>query len=488
MNAAVADATAQIGEPVHQPVISGASSISARLDRLPATWSVWKMVVMLSLGSFFELYDLVFTGYVTPGLVKSGVLSGDSVSLSNATDVASFITLLFSGRASFIAAFFSGLFFGTIACGFLADKFGRRKIFTYSLLWYTGANAIMAFQSDAFGLNLWRFIAGLGIGVEIVTINAYLSELVPKHLRGRAFAFSQAIGFCAFPIVAYLSYLLVPIAPFGFDGWRWVVLIGCHGAILVWFVRLALPESIRWLAQKGRVEEANRILSDLERRVEKESGKQLPPSAPADSVVQRGKFSDIWVPPFRNRAIMMIVFNVFQTIGYYGFVNWVPTLLIKQGITVTTSLMYTSIIAVAAPLGPVIGLLIADRIERKTVIIVMALVSIVCGLVFSQVTDMPMIVLMGVCLTLAGNIISYTYHAYQNELFPTGIRARAVGFVYSWSRFSAIFSAFIIEYVLNQAGVTGVFVFIAGAMAIVVLAIGLMGPRTNNLALEEIAH
>ena len=152
MNAAVADATAQIGEPMQEPVISGAGSISARLDRLPATWSVWKMVVMLSLGSFFELYDLVFTGYVTLGLVKSGVLSGNSLSLSDATDIVSFVKLLFSGRASFIAAFFSGLFFGTIACGFLADKFGRRKIFTYSLLWYTGANAIMAFQSDAFGL------------------------------------------------------------------------------------------------------------------------------------------------------------------------------------------------------------------------------------------------------------------------------------------------------------------------------------------------
>src|SRR6516165_8977132 len=283
--------TAVLG--VRTATLQNAASISARLDRLPATWSVWKLVIMLSLGSFFELYDLVLTGYVTPGLVKSGVLSGNVASLSSATDIWSFSTLLFSGRASFIAALFSGLFLGTIFCGFLADKFGRRTIFTYSLLWYTAANVIMAFQNEAFGLNLWRFIAGVGIGVEIVTINAYLSELVPKHLRGRAFAFSQAVGFCAFPIVAYLSYLLVPIAPFGFDGWRWVVLIGCHGAILVWFVRLALPESIRWLAQKGRVEEANRILSDLERRGEKESGKQLPPSAPADPVVQRGKFSDI---------------------------------------------------------------------------------------------------------------------------------------------------------------------------------------------------
>jgi MFS transporter, putative metabolite:H+ symporter len=488
MNAAVADVAASVARPPYGPVISQAGDISARLDRLPATWSVWKLVIMLSLGSFFELYDLVFTGYVTPGLVKSGVLSANSVSLSDATDIASFVTLLFSGRASFIAALFAGLFLGTIVCGFLADRFGRRAIFTYSLLWYTAANAIMAFQNEAFGLNLWRFIAGLGVGVEIVTINAYLSELVPKHLRGRAFAFSQAVGFCAFPVAAYLSYLLVPTAPFGVDGWRWVVLIGCHGALFVWWVRLALPESIRWLAQKGRVEEADRLLSTLEARVEKEAGKPLPPPAAAEPVVQRGKFSDMWVSPFRNRAIMMIIFNVFQTVGYYGFANWVPTLLIKQGITVTTSLMYTSIIAIAAPIGPILGLLIADRVERKTVIIVMALANIICGLIFSQVTDMPMIVLMGVCLTLAGNIISYTYHAYQNELFPTGIRARAVGFVYSWSRFSAIFTAFIIEYVLNHAGVTGVFIFIAVAVTIALLAIGLMGPKTKDRALEAISR
>jgi putative MFS transporter len=262
--------TAVLG--VRTATLQNAASISARLDRLPATWSVWKLVIMLSLGSFFELYDLVLTGYVTPGLVKSGVLSGDLASLSNATDIWSFFTLLFSGRASFIAALFSGLFLGTIFCGFLADKFGRRTIFTYSLLWYTTANVIMAFQNEAFGLNLWRFIAGVGIGVEIVTINAFLSELVPKHLRGRAFAFSQAVGFVAFPVVAYLSYLLVPIAPFGLDGWRWVVLLGAHGAIFVWWVRLNLPESPRWLAQQGRVDEADCILSALEARVKTEYG------------------------------------------------------------------------------------------------------------------------------------------------------------------------------------------------------------------------
>ncbi|MGN6668208.1 MAG: MFS transporter, partial [Trinickia sp.] len=163
-------------------------------------------------------------------------------------------------------------------------------------------------------------------------------------------------------------------------------------------------------------------------------------------------------------------------------------LLVKQGITVTHSLLYTTIIGLAAPMGPLIGYWIADRFERKHVIVWMAALNIVAGLAFSQVSSALSIVLLGVLLTLAGNIISFTYHTYQQELYPTAIRARAVGFVYSWSRLSAVFSSFVIAFTLKGFGVTGVFVFIAGAMMLVMLAIGLMGPRTLGQSLERISH
>jgi len=461
--------------------------IGARLDRLPATAPVWRLVMLLSFGLFFELYDLILSGYVTPGLVKSGILAGQAASLSGATSVWSFVTLLFSGRASFIAALFSGLFIGTIACGFLADKFGRRAIFTYSLLWYSIADAIMACQSDAFDLNLWRFIAGLGIGVEIVTIGTYLTELVPKHLRGRASAFTQAVGFSSVPIVAYLAYLLVPLAPLGIDGWRIVVLIGSVGAIAVWWIRRALPESPRWLAAKGRLAEADAIVSALEQRVQAAGTVPLPSPEIGAIGAQTERFADIWSAPYGRRTAMMIVFHVFQTISYYGFANWVPSLLIKQGITVPTSLFYTSLIALAAPIGPLIGLAIGDRFERKHVIVAMSAVTIAAGLLFSQMTTIGTIVATGLTLTLTGNIISYTYHAYQAELFPTRIRARAVGFVYSWSRFSAVFTAFIIDLLLTNVGVIGVFCFTSLGMAIAMTAIGLLGPRTRNVALETVS-
>jgi putative MFS transporter len=453
-----------------------AGTISARLDRLPATRSIWKLVVLLSLGFFFELYDLLYTGYVAPGLVKSGLLTATTHGLFGTT-----------GVASFIAALFAGLFVGTIACGFLADRFGRRSVFTYSLLWYVVANVIMAFQHSATGLNFWRFVAGVGIGVELVTIGTYISELVPKQIRGRAFACEQAVGFTAVPVVAFLSYLLVPRTFLGLDGWRWVVLIGAHGAVFVWWIRRALPESPRWLAQQGRLAEADRVMTELETAVRREYGRELPSPAPSIAVAPRGGFRDMWVPPYRSRTLMMTIFNVFQTVGFYGFANWVPTLLIKQGITVTTSLAYSSIIALAAPIGPIIGLFIADKFERKSVIVAMAGLIIVCGLWFSQTTAAILLVCLGVGLTLGSNIMSYSFHAYQAELFPTSIRARAVGFVYSWSRFSAIFTAFLIAAMLKEFGATGVFVFIAGAMLIVMLAIGLMGPRTKGLELEKIS-
>ncbi len=453
-----------------------AGTISARIDRLPATRTIWTIVALLGFGMFFEFYDLLFSAYVAPSLVKSGVLTAQTRGLFGAT-----------GVASFIAALFTGLFIGTLLCGFLADQFGRRAIFTWSLLWYSAANLMVAMQSDAAGLNFWRLISGIGLGVEIVTIGAYLSELAPKGLRGRAFAVNQAIGFISVPVVSFLAYMLVPTAPLGLEGWRWVVLIGVVAAPVVVVLRRGLPESPRWLAKHGRLAEADRVLGKIEAKVEAEYGRPLPPPGLEEPVSPASGFLDLWVPGVRSRIILMSVFNIFQTVGYYGFNNWVPSLLVKQGITVSTSLGYTTVIALAAPIGPLIGFFLGDRFERKWIIVAAAGAILISGLIFGQARNSALIIAMGVALTLGANIMSFSFHAYQQELFPTGIRARAAGFVYSWSQLSVIFSSFIIAFVLERSGTLGVFVFIAAAMGVVMATIGLFGPRTTNLALEEIS-
>ena len=459
------------------PRAPSAGEISARIDRLPPTRTVWAAILLLSAGMFFELYDLLFTAYIAPTLVKSGML---------APTTSSFFGL--SGVAGFIAALFTGLFIGTVACGFLSDRYGRRTVFVGSLLWYTAANVIVALQTDAFGLNLWRVISGVGLGVEMVTIGAYLSEMAPKNLRGQAFACSQAIGFCCVPISSFLAYELVPLTPLGVAGWRWVVLIGAAAAALIGFLRFGLPESPRWLARQGRLEEADRIVSEIEAKVAAEYGMPLPPPGAIEPISPASRFRDLWTPAVRGRVILMCVFNIFQTVGFYGFQNWVPTLLVAQGVEITKSLAYTTVIALAAPVGPLIGFFLGDKIERKIVIVSAAGAILVFGLIFGATKEAAAIIAMGVGLTLANNIMSYSYHAYQQELFPTGIRGRASGFVYSWSRLSVIFSSFVIAFLLQTFGVAGVFVFIAAAMAVVMATIGFFGPRTSNVALERISH
>lgn len=459
--------------------VNPGAEISARMDRLPITRHLWMLVFLISLGGFFEVYDLIFTGYIAPGMAKSGLLQ---------TTTHSFFGL--NGIAGFIAATFAGLFVGTFGFGWLPDRYGRRTVFTFSLLWYSVGSAIMAFQTTPEGVILWRFITGIGVGIEIITIDSYVTELVPQHMRGRAMAFNQMVMFAAAPVAAILSYWLVPTTVFGIDGWRVVVLAGSVGAVLVWFIRRAVPESPRWLATHGHVEKGERVVSKIEEIVARQSGKPLPPPLPVieQPVHRRASFAELLQPPYRSRLIMLIIFNFCQAIGYYGFANWVPTLLIGQGITVTKSLLYSFVIAFALPVGPMLAMFYADRIQRKWLIVAGALAVIVCGIAFGQVRSVAPLIVLGVLISLAGQTISVCYHAYQAELFPTAVRCRANGIVYSASRVGAMMSGFLIAFLLRDFGVAGVFTGITACMLVVVVSIGVFGPKTNGKRLEELCH
>jgi len=455
-----------------------AVTVAARLDRLPSSRHTRRLITLISLGGWFEFYDLFFTAYVAIGLFKAGLFKPTTSGLFD-----------LQGFASFVAALFLGLFVGTIAFSWMADRFGRRSIFTFALLWYSIGAFIMAFQNSPETIDLWRFIASVGLGVELVNVDTYVSELVPKDQRGPAFAYNQFVMFTAVPVVAFLSWQLVPQNILGLDGWRWVVIIGSIGAFVIWWIRRSLPESPRWLEQHGRVAEAEKIVGDLEQKIRADIGGELPPPQTVAGEAERktGTWMEIWSEEYRSRTIMLVIYNLFQTIGYYGFSSWVPTLLISQGVGVTKSLAYTFIIAIAAPIGPLVGMFFADHIERKWQIAWAAVGIAIFGLLFAQGTDAVEVIGCGVLITLCNNWMSFSFHAYQAELYPTRIRAQAVGFVYSWSRFSAIFSGFIIAFLLGHYGTIGVFSFIAGAMAIVFIVIGGFGPAVTRRRLEAIA-
>ena len=450
-----------------------ADEISRRLENLPASSYVWRLVILLSLGGCFEIYDLFLTGYIAPGLNKSGLLT---------TTTQAFFG--FSGIGAFVAATFAGLFVGTFFLGFLADRFGRRAIFTCALLGYSAASVAMACQTTSGGVLLWRFIAGIGIGVEVITIDAYITELVPSWMRGRAFAVNQAVMFIAVPIVAALAWWLVPLSPYGIEGWRWVVLIGAAASMIIWILRLYVPESPLWLARHGRTDEAVAILRMLEARTGAPATRPEKSHAPPARPTAKVGYADLFRPPYRSLVVLFMVFNFCQAFGFYGFANWVPTLLVEKGITVTRSLQYSFIVAFAYPIAPLLAASFADRFERKWVICGACVAIIVFGLIFAQLTLPALLILCGVLLTAANMTMSYAYHAYQTEVFPTQVRARAAGLVYSMSRVSATFSGFIVAYMLREGGVGGVFGLITTAMVVVIVAIATFGPEVRGKPLD----
>ncbi|POB09309.1 MFS transporter [Sulfobacillus sp. hq2] len=445
------------------------ATIAARLDRLPPTHYFRRFVTLISMGGWFEFYDLFMAGYVGAALLSAKMFTLADLTL-------------------FISLGFAGMFVGTIGFGLISDLWGRKTVFTFSLILYSFFVALMALSPSVGWILAFRTLSGIGIGAQLVVIDTYITEVVPHNTRGKYIAFSQVITYTAVPVVAFLSYVLVPTHIL-LSGWRWVVLIGALGALIVWFIRLRIPESPRWYSLHGRVADADKAMSCIEQSVREELNAPLPAPLPAlPEVASDNPFREIWQPAYRGRTIMMMIFQFFQTIGFYGFAAWVPTLLLKEGFTLLHSLFYTFLIAVINPVGPWFAMLVIERVQRKWLIVIESLSIGALGLLFAHVRSPLLIVLVGVGITLFNNAFSATFHAYQSELFPTRARSTGIGFTYSWSRLSSMLTAFLIAVVLQHYGVNGVFVTIGLAMAIVAITIGFFGPRTNNAQLEAISQ
>ena len=253
--------------------MASSAQIAARLDRLVFSASLKKLVALISLGGAFEFYDLFMTAYIAPGLVGAHLFTIGGAGFFAPNTI-----------GFFIFCTFAGMWAGSMGFGFIADTFGRRTIFTFSLIWYCLATLVMAFQHSAAAIDLWRFIAAIGVGLEQVTVDTMVPELVPAQARGRAFAMSQFIMFCAVPVVAFCGWLYTSLHPFGGESWRAVAMIGSLGALAAWWLRRGVPESPRWLALQDRNAEAEKILATLEEKIARDTGRALPPPAPAAAV------------------------------------------------------------------------------------------------------------------------------------------------------------------------------------------------------------
>jgi putative MFS transporter len=398
-------------------------AVLARIDRLPHSRYLAGLVGRIAAGGWFEFYELFMPGFISLGLIKSGVFTQDNHGLF---DLHSF--------ASFLASFFLGMFLSTAIFGFVSDRLGRRTIFIWSMLVYSAAQLGIGCLSDPAIIDLFRLIAGLAVGMQLINNDSYMIELTPRNARGRYMTLAYVFILTAVPVAALFAAVLVPLSPLGIAGWRFVVLAGGLGGVVVWLIQRGLPESPRWLEVHGRLAEADGVVAGIERRVQAEHAAPLPPPEPGvpDAAPDQGRWTEMFSRFYLPRTIAISIFQFCQPVAVFGFTAFVPILLVKQGFTVVRSLDFTLVIVLMTPVGALLGFLLSERIERKWQLVLAPLLIGASGILFASARSIPLILVSGGLIAVGNNWMTAIFHPYAAELFPTRIRARAVGLTFSW--------------------------------------------------------
>ncbi|OAT69766.1 MFS transporter [Mycobacteroides immunogenum] len=450
---------------------------SGALDTLPITRWHWRFVVLVGLGIFFDLYEVFLGGILAPVLAVQFHL--DSF-----------------GKACVISAVFAGMFLGANILSMAADRFGRRRVFMTNLLVYSGFSLASAFAPDIVTFCVLRVLSGVGLGAELVLADTYLAELLPARSRGKMTAWSYTIGFLGVPVAAMLGgKLVVQHSILGLDGWRWLLVFGSFGALLVLCMRTALPESPRWLESRGRSVEAEAVVSAAvakcppDSNAQNLSGRQRSSLCADNSDVGGPKIKELLAIAYRDhrpRLAMLLIFQVLQTAAYYAFGILAPLVLINKGLDIAEALSYSALSFAGYPLGALASVLLVDRYERKYLVIASALGIAFFGIVFAGAANVAVAVIAGFLLTVVSNVFSTAMHIYQAEIFPTEIRATASGTAYSLSRATATLLPFVAIPILTTFGPVGVFWGSAILIIVLCLDVAILGPRTTGKKLEQL--
>ncbi|WP_028938523.1 MFS transporter [Pseudonocardia spinosispora] len=446
-------------------------TIAARMDRLPVTRTHRMATVAIGLGMFFDIYEVFITPVLSSVLTKEFALSKAALT-------------------PILASTFIGMFLGALVMGRVADRLGRRRAFLLNLGLYSVFSLLGAFSPDPIWLMVTRFIAGIGLGAELPLADTYLTDLLPARKRGRFIAWAYTVSFVGVPFVGFLAHALVDKTVFGVDGWRWIFVIGSLGAIVVFLLRRGLPESPRWLESVGRGDEAEQITVRFEDEARADGHTLDEPGAPAPVVPAARGLEGLRVllrPPFGKRTGMMVVFHVFQTIGYYGFGTMVPLVLAAKGYPVGQSLLFTALVWLGYPVGSALSLPLVERFERKFLVIGSVILMAIFGLAFGFSNAMTPILVFGFLYTAISNVFSNGYHIYQAEIFPTAVRSTAASGTYAVSRLATAAMPFVLVPVLNDFGAGAVFGVVCAAMVIVAVDIALLGPRTTGRTVESVS-
>ncbi|MBQ1919563.1 MAG: MFS transporter [Selenomonas sp.] len=440
--------------------------ILQRLESLPVGSFHYKLLILTGLGWLFDSMDTGLIAFVLPVLAKEWSLSPAQVG--------------WIGSIGLI-----GMALGAVLAGTLADRIGRKKVFSITVLLYSLSTGMCALAWSYESLLVFRFLVGFGLGGELPVAATLMSEYAPSHLRGRFIVLLESFWGVGWLVAACISYLVIPVF-----GWQIAFVIGTLPALYVFLIRLHMPESIRYLLTKNRIKEAQDVILLLEKKL---GVKSQPFTGMTDmSAIKREqetapKFTALWSKPFRTRTAMLWLAWFGIVFSYYGIFMWLPSIVYAQGFAVVKTFEYVLIMTLAQLPGYYAAAWLVDVIGRKYTLSLFLLLSGVCSFFFGNAATPETLLAWGAAMSFFNLGAWGVIYTYTPEQYPTQIRALGSGWAAGFGRIGGMLAPMLVGVMLGNAfGMNTIFLMFASVFVIISAVVILLGKESKKKTLEEL--
>ena len=439
------------------------AELAARLDRLP--FSKWhrKFFSVCFLGVMFDACDFALFGMALPPVAREFGLNPAQAGLL--------------ATVGLVGAFLGALFWGTIS-----DYIGRRTSFAATIGIFSLFTGLVGASWNVLSLSIFRFLSNFGLGGEVPVALTLTSEYSPSRIRGRMTGTMMAAFPVGLALAALISLWLIPTY-----GWRAIFIAGVVPAVLLFFVRVAMPESVRYLLSRGRVEEAERTVAKIEQEAAKEG--PLPPVvpvAPTPVVEQQGvTVFELLTPARRKRTLLLWTVSFGFLWASNGIIFMLPTILVQRGFPLTQILIFLLVQALAACVGYTACGFLIDRYGRRPVLFLYYFIGAAFHLWFAEATGLWIYV----AIAAVGWVNPGVYGSsgiYVSELYPTHLRATAVGWFFGIGRIGSFLAPMVVGFMLHYGAGAYVLHTFAFSFLMAAIALWFVGIETKDRSLEQI--
>jgi len=369
-----------------------------------------------------------------------------------------------------------------LAAGTLADRVGRKTVFSVTIVLYSLATGLCAVAPNYELLVLFRFLVGLGLGGELPVAATLVTEYVPGRARGRFMVLLESFWAVGWLLAALIAYFIIPVT-----GWRTAFLIGALPALYTMVIRMHLPESVRYLLKKGKIEEARKIVSSLEERCHMEP-RPLEVTGKDVAEETKGSFTSLWTSRFIKRTVMLWLVWFGIVFSYYGVFMWLPSLVFKQGFTVVKTFEYVLVMTLSQLPGYAAAAWLVDRLGRRYTLSLFLLGSGIASYFFGHAETVTALLCWGATMSFFNLGAWGVIYTYTPELYPTEIRGLGCGWATGFGRVGGMVAPLLVGALLTDAWDMGhIFYIFAGVFVLISFIVLTLGRETKRKELESLS-